>query len=88
MNQQERAEHEAKLEKKWTKQIDTALKGKTIAGVRYLTHKECEQSMWGRRPVMIIFTDGTYIIPMMDDEGNDGGSLETNIKGLSVIPVM
>ena len=73
----------------WTKKINDALKGKTIKEVRYLTKKECDESMWYKRPVQIIFTDGHFIIPMADDEGNDGGAMETSIKEIGgVIPVI
>jgi hypothetical protein len=30
---------------------------------------------WESRPLAIFFTDGSFIFPSMDDEGNDGGSL-------------
>ena len=30
---------------------------------------------WRKRPVILVLDDGTEIIPQMDDEGNDGGSL-------------
>ena len=46
--------------------------------------------MWDKRPLVIRFTDGTYIIPMRDDEGNDGGSLYYGDKenGDDVIPTI
>lgn len=51
------------------------LVGKTVKGVRYLTNEEMEDLMWSKNPLVIEFTDGTVMLPMMDDEGNDGGSL-------------
>lgn len=72
----------------WTREINKFLKGKTIKNVRYLNDKEMEGMMWYNRPVVIFFTDGSYIIPSADDEGNDGGALFTSDEGnLSVIPV-
>ena len=62
-------------QQKWEADINKFLKGKTIKGVEYLTQKEADDSMWYSRPVVIVFTDGSYIIPMSDDEGNDGGSM-------------
>jgi hypothetical protein len=53
----------------------TFLTGKTIASVRYMTEQECKRLMWVSRPLLIRFTDGSYIIPQMDDEGNDGGAI-------------
>lgn len=51
------------------------LEGKTIASVRWLGDADMAQLMWYKRPVQITFTDGSFIIPQMDDEGNDGGAL-------------
>jgi len=31
---------------------------------------------WYNLPLVIELTDGTTIIPMADDEGNDGGALD------------
>jgi hypothetical protein len=53
----------------------TFLTGKTIASVRYMSDAECKRLMWVSRPILIRFTDGSYIIPQMDDEGNDGGAM-------------
>ena len=53
----------------------TFLTGKTIASVRYMSEAECEKLMWHSRPLLIRFTDGSYIIPQSDDEGNDGGAM-------------
>ena len=58
----------------WNKRAKT-LVGKTIKEVRYMTDEEADQCMWYKKPIVIIFTDGTYIYPMMDDEGNDGGAI-------------
>lgn len=51
------------------------LNGKTIDRVERLTEAECAEMMWYKKPVVIVFTDGSYMIPMADDEGNDGGSI-------------
>jgi hypothetical protein len=53
----------------------TFLTGKTIATVRYMSEAECKKLMWHSRPLLIRFTDGSYIIPQSDDEGNDGGAI-------------
>lgn len=73
---------------KWENKISSKLVGKTIAKVEYLSPKEGEEMMWYKLPLAITFTDGSWIFPMADDEGNDGGSLATSIEGLETIPVM
>ena len=58
----------------WSKKLHKFLKGKTVKGARYMNKKEGEG--WYNLPLIIEFTDGTQIIPMADDEGNDGGALD------------
>lgn len=60
---------------KHLKQFNKYLKGKTIKEVTWLSEKDMETMMWYKRPVMIHFTDGSFVIPQSDDEGNDGGSM-------------
>ena len=60
---------------KHLKQFNKYLKGKTIKEVTWLNEKDMENMMWYKRPVMIHFTDGSFVIPQSDDEGNDGGSM-------------
>jgi len=47
-----------------------------------------EDVMWYKRPITIHLEDGTILLPQMDDEGNDGGAIGTNIKELETIPVI
>lgn len=63
------------MEKHWNEFAKKHLLGKTIASVRYMTKAEAKNMGWESRPVTIFFTDGSYIFPSMDDEGNDGGAL-------------
>jgi hypothetical protein len=58
----------------WNKRAQV-LVGKTIKEVRYMTDEEAEEAMWYSKPLVIFFTDGTYIFPQKDDEGNDGGAI-------------
>ena len=51
------------------------LVGKTITDIVYLSKFDCEQSLWSKRPIMIILDDDSTVIPMADDEGNNGGAL-------------
>ena len=76
------------LTKKWEKNISSSLVGKTIAKIEYLTEEEGRDNGWDQLPLVIIFTDGSWLFPMADDEGNNGGSFATSIKGLETIPVM
>ena len=76
-------------QKYWNAKVQT-LVGKTVKSVRYLSHAEWSTQFddWYSVPVVIEFTDGTYIIPMSDDEGNNGGSLMTSIDRLETVPVL
>jgi hypothetical protein len=79
----------ANPQKHWNDKVQT-LVGKTVKSVRYLSHAEWSSEFddWYSVPVVIEFTDGTYIIPMSDDEGNNGGSLMTNLDDLETVPVL
>lgn len=56
-----------------------AMEGKTIETVRELTPEEIEAMGWyytgGAVPLVAVFTDGTYMVPMSDPEGNQPGAL-------------
>jgi hypothetical protein len=39
-----------------------------------MTREEADQFGWYKRPLIMMFTDGSYIILQSDDEGNDGGA--------------
>ena len=79
---------EQKLELEWIKRITKLLVGKKIVKIQYMTEKDAEQQGWYRRPIQIRLEDGTWLTPSQDDEGNDGGSLYTNIEKLPIIPVI
>ena len=66
--------------------ISKFLNGRTAETVRYSTPEEAGD--WYERPIVIIFSDGSFIVPMADDEGNNGGAMYTSDDALSVIPVM
>jgi hypothetical protein len=51
------------------------LAAKKISSVRYMTNAEAEGMGWYKRPLVINFTDGSFLVPQMDDEGNDGGAM-------------
>ena len=63
-----------KEEKKHIKKFNYLI-GKEIKEIRYMTKEEIEEWGWYKRPLVIFFTDNSFIIPQSDDEGNDGGAL-------------
>jgi len=66
-------------EAKYIKDEFGGLVGKTVKSVRPLNEAELKDFYWegGYSAVafVIFFTDGSFIIPMMDDEGNGAGAL-------------
>ena len=56
------------------KKISKALVGKTITKVEYLSKKEMDDWMWYKTPIAIQLDNKVWLIPMADDEGNDGKS--------------
>jgi len=88
MTPQERKDYELGVAEVWNKKVSDFLVGKTIKSVRYMNNEEMEDFMWYRKPVIIDFTDGSWIIPQSDDEGNNGGALYTSDKKLGVIPAI
>lgn len=63
----------------------TFLVGKKIESVRYMTQDEADAFMWDKRPLVIRFTDGSFLIPQKDDEGNNGGAMFHQVNGNETI---
>ena len=61
--------------KMWNKQAEKVLLGKKIVQVKYMDSEEANKYMWHSRPVSFTLDDGTRLVVMRDDEGNDGGAL-------------
>jgi hypothetical protein len=40
-----------------------------------MTEQECKGMGWYKRPLVIRFTDGSFLLSQKDDEGNDGGAM-------------
>ena len=77
------------LTNRLNKQAKKVLLGRKIVQVKYLDTKEAKSYMWYNRPVSFTLDDGTNILPMSDDEGNDGGALWLGNKDLDeVLPVL
>ena len=50
--------------------------GRTIKEIRPLTMEELAAHAWdGSAGVVIVLDDGTKLLPMRDEEGNDAGAL-------------
>jgi len=52
-----------------------SLIGTKIELIRYLTPEECEAQGWYSSPLAIELSNGYLLVPMRDDEGNDGGAM-------------
>lgn len=50
------------------------LKGKRVSGIRYMTDQEAQDFGFYKKPLVIVFEGGDFMIPVTDDECNDGGS--------------
>lgn len=74
---------------RWEKEATAFLKGKKVKRLRYLTIDEQEEYGWSKAAPVIEFTDGTWVMASMDDEGNGAGAFFTSHDGgLDVIPVI
>ena len=76
------------VEKYWTELISKHLVGKTITKVEYIGDNEMDKNMWYKKPIAIELDGNDWLVPMMDDEGNDGGAIATTFKELQTIPVI
>ena len=77
-----------KIKKSWEKVISENLVGKKITKVEYLSVKEVVQNGWNKTPIAIELDGKYWLIPMMDDEGNDGGSVSTTMSAIPTIPTI
>jgi len=77
------------IESTWTTKVEKALVGRKIIKVEYLPVTETEDLGWYSRPIAILLDDGQWLVPMSDDEGNNGGAISvSNNEMLDVIPVI
>ena len=72
----------------WEKRIAKSLVGRKIVDIRYLSAEEADSCGFYNQPICLFLDNGEWIMPMRDDEGNDGGAMATSYKKLSTIPVM
>ena len=76
------------ITKKWEDRFSVVLAGKTIKSVRYLYTVEKRDLGWFKKTLVIFFTDGSFIFPSSDNEGNDAGAFFTSIRDMEVIPTL
>ena len=60
---------------KWKNRLSPELLGQRIVKMQYMSKKDAEEMGWYKRPLILMLSNGTWIIPQQDDEGNDGGAL-------------
>ena len=65
-----------KLKADWTKLAETKLLGRQITRVEYLEVKEAKRLGWNKRPLCLQIDKEAWIWSIMiDNEGNDAGSM-------------
>ncbi len=71
----------------WSNHTTQLLKGKTISHVEYQTSTEKLSFYWTNRAPIIVFTDGSRLLPVADEELNEAGAfLLEEKKQTKVIP--
>jgi len=80
--------NEQSIQEYWTEKINKELLGRKITKIEYLTKDEVDNNMWYKSPIAIQLDNKIWLIPLADDEGNDGGSISTSIKNLPIIPTI
>jgi hypothetical protein len=73
----------------WEEKARKLFEGKKIVSVRYMTKQEAEENDIEARPLCFKLDDGTIVIPLSDDEGNNGGAFQLIKKDQTyLLPVM
>ena len=73
----------------WEEKARKLFEGKKIVSVRYMTELEAEENDMEARPLCFKLNDGTIVIPLSDDEGNNGGAFQLIKKDQTyLLPVM
>ena len=70
----------------WTRRVEKFLLGQKIVKVEFITQKAAYDMDWASRPIQILLSNGIWLTPQQDDEGNDGGSISTNTT--DIIPTL
>jgi hypothetical protein len=64
---------------KTEKALMQAFVGQVVNSVRYMTASETTACYWSNSAPVITFTNGSYILPTTDDEGNNAGGFITSL---------
>ena len=70
----------------FTRRVEKFLLGQKIVKVEYMSEEDAEDMDWVNRPIQIRLSNGIWLTPTQDDEGNDGGSISTNTT--DIIPTL
>ena len=70
----------------WTRRVEKFLLGQKIVKVEYMSEEDADDMDWSSRPIQIRLSNGIWLTPTQDDEGNDGGSISTNTT--DIIPTL
>ena len=72
------------------KRQENLFEGKRIVSVRYMTEQGGRRERFGGKDLSAFkLDDGTIVIPLSDDEGNNGGAFQLIKKDQSyLLPVM
>ena len=79
---------DSELAKYWNNRISKILVGRTITKVEYMSQTDAEEQDWCNRPIQIQLDNKIWLTPTSDDEGNEGGSIHTNLKKDHIIPTL
>jgi hypothetical protein len=71
----------------WEDDATKAFKGKVVQSIRWMTEDEQKDMYWDRSCPIIEFTDGSFLFPSQDDEGNAPGAMYTSDRDISILPV-
>ncbi|MDZ4877757.1 MAG: hypothetical protein CLLPBCKN_007192 [Chroococcidiopsis cubana SAG 39.79] len=74
-----------KLSQTWAKTATQALQGKTISHVTYQYPEQKDELGWTTSAPVIVFEDGTQLIPIADEEMNEAGAfciIEESIENI------
>ncbi len=62
-------------EQRSTQEAESALKGRRITAVRYMTAREAKNMCWDARPLVLELDDGGLVYASADELLNDAGVL-------------
>jgi len=63
------------LKRRWRREAERRLLGRTIVKVRWMLSVEQYDCGWDHAAVVLVLDNGLAVWPAADDEGNDAGAL-------------